>query len=253
MQSADADLGSGGALLLPDEVGSASHPHLIVGGDKASHMYLADRDHMGHYNPTNNHQIVQEVKAEIGSIFSTPAYFNFHLYYQGVGGVMKSFAITNGNITPAPESATKTSFSGFGTTPSVSANGQRDAVVWTIQSDGAVRGRPAILHAYNATNLAHELYNSSQLPARDNPGNAVKMAVPTVADGKVFVGTQDALAVFGNGTFLPTPVISPTGGNFNNAVAVTLSDAESDADIYYTLDGIPHRSIPLFATERPLL
>jgi hypothetical protein len=236
MQAADADFGSGGALLLPDEVGSASHPHLIVGGDKSSHMYLVDRDNMGRYNPTNNHQLVQEVKAEIGSIFSTPAYFNFHLYYQGVGGVMKAYAITNGNITPAPESATRTSFSGFGTTPSVSANGQRDAIVWTIQSDGAVRGRPAILHAYNATNLAHELYNSSQLPARDNPGNAVKMAVPTVADGKVFIGMQDTLAIFGNGTFLPTPVVSPAGGNFNNSATVTLSDAEPDADIYYTLD-----------------
>ena len=237
MQAADADFGSGGALLLPDEVGSASHPHLIVGGDKGSHMYLVDRDHMGHYNTTNNHQIVQEIKADIGSIFSTPAYFNFHLYYQGVGGVMKLFAITNGNITTTPESATKTSFSGFGTTPSVSANGQRDAIVWTVQSDGAVRGRPAILHAYNATNLTQELYNSSQLPDRDNPGNAVKMGVPTVADGKVFIGTQNSVAIFGNGTFLPTPIVSPAGGNFNNTVSVTLSDADPDADIYYTLDG----------------
>ena len=244
MQAADADFGSGGALLLPDEVGSASHPHLIVGGDKVSHMYLVDRDHMGHYNTTNNHQIVQDVKADIGSIFSTPAYFNFHLYYQGIGGVMKSFAITNGNITPTPESATKTSFSGFGTTPSVSANGRRDAIVWTVQSDGAVRGRPAILHAYNATNLAQELYNSSQLPDRDNPGNAVKMGVPTVADGKVFIGTQNPWRFLATEHFLPTPVISPAGGNFNNTVSVTLSDAEPDADIYYTLDGaIPTDSL----------
>jgi uncharacterized repeat protein (TIGR03806 family) len=238
MQAADADFGSGGPVLLPDEVGSADHPHLIVGGDKSSTMYLADRDNMGRYNPTNNHQLVQQVSANIGSIFSTPAYFNYHLYYQGIGGVMKVFAISNGYITPEPASATKTSFRGFGTTPSISANGTSNAIVWTIQSDGAVRHTPAILHAYNATNLAIELYNSSQLLERDNPGSAVKMTVPTVADGKVFVGAQSNLAVFGNGIFLPAPVISPSSdGDFINSVTVTLADTESGATIYYTLDG----------------
>ena len=237
MQADDADFGSGGPLLLPDEVGSAAHPHLIVGGDKSSNIYLADRDHMGHYNPTDNHQLVQEVYADTGRIFSTPAYFNFHLYYQGIGGVMKAYWITNGYIPPTPSSQTKTSFSGFGTTPSISANGTRNAIVWTIQSDGAVRHAPAILHAYNATNLAEELYNSSQLPARDNPGNAVKMSVPTIADGKVFVGAQSNLAIFGNGIFLSAPVISPADGDFNNSLAVTLVDADNDADIFYTLDG----------------
>ncbi len=237
MQAQDADFGSGGPVLLPDEVGSAEHPHLIVGGDKSSTIYLVDRDHMGRYNPADNDQLVQEVYADVGSIFSTPAYFNFHLYYQGVRGVMKAFAITNGHINPTPDSVTMTSFSGFGTTPSVSANGRLDGIVWTIQSDGAVQGRPAILHAYNATNLAEELYNSSQLPERDNPGNAVKMSVPTIADGKVFVGAQDAVAIFGNGVFLPAPVFAPAGGKFNNEVSVTLLEGGPDADIYYTLDG----------------
>jgi len=236
MQEQDADFGSGAPLLLPDEVGSAAHPHLIVGGDKASKIYLVDRDNMGHYHTRDNHQIVQEVNAGIGQIFSTPAYFNFHLYYQGVGGVLKSFAISNGFINPTPDSMTRTSFSGFGTTPSISANGNSNAIVWTIQSDGAVRHSPAILHAYNVANLAIELYNSSQLPERDNPGDAVKMTVPTVADGKVFVGAQYALSVFGNGYFLPTPSISPKGGNFINSATVTLADTESGATIYYTLD-----------------
>ena len=238
MQADDADFGSGGALLLPDEVGSVQHPHLIVGGDKASHIYLVDRDNMGHYNSLDNHQIVQEINAEGGQFFSTPAYFNFHLYYQGIGGVMKAFTITNGFITPTPASVTRTSFSGFGTTPSISANGVGNAIVWTIQTDGAVRHTPAILHACNATNLAIELYNSSQLLERDNPGNAVKMTAPTVADGKVFVGAQNALSVFGSGYFLPAPSISPAGGNFINSATVTLADTESDATIYYTLDGI---------------
>lgn len=237
MQAEDADFGSGGAVLLPDEVGSTEHPHLIVGGDKASDIFLVDRDNMGHYNPSDNHQVVQEVFADTGRIFSTPAYFNFQLFYQGVGGVMKAYAISNGYINPNPASETETSFSGFGTTPSISANGTGNAIVWTIQSDGAVTHDPAILHAYNATNLAIELYNSNQLPGRDNPGNAVKMTVPTVVDGKVFVGAQYALSIFGIGDFLPLPSITPAGGNYVNSTAITLGDAEPGATIYYTLDG----------------
>ena len=236
MQADDADFGSGGPLLLPDEAGNAAHPHLIVGGDKSSTIYLADRDNMGHYNPTNNHQLVQQVSASVGSIFSTPVYFNYHLYYQGIGGVMKAFTITNAYMNPTPDSVTKTSFSGFGTTPSLSANGISNAIVWTIQSDGAVRGQPAILHAYNATNLSIELYNSSLMPERDDPGKAVKMSVPTVADGKVFIGGQSSLAIFGNGCFLPAPSISPQGGNFIDSTIVSLTDAEPGAGIYYTID-----------------
>ena len=239
MQADDADFGSGGPLLLPDEVGSAAHPHLIVGGDKSSTIYLADRDNMGHYNPANNQQLVQQVDAGVGSMFSTPAYFNFTSllpgHRRGDESLLDHERLSHAR---APDSATKTSFSGSGTTPSISANGTSQAIVWTIQSDGAVQHTPAILHACNATNLAHELYNSSQLPARDNPGNAVKMTVPTVADGKVFVGAQSSLQIIGTGIFLPAPAISPAGGDFNNSAIVTLTDAEPDADIYFTLDGM---------------
>jgi uncharacterized repeat protein (TIGR03806 family) len=236
MQADDADFGSGGALLLPDETGSAGHPHLIVGGDKDGRIYLVDRDHMGRYDPAGDQQIVEEFGAGAGRFYCSPAYFNHQLYYQGQGGVMKAFAVSNAAINRRPISESRMNFSGFGTTPSVSANGTENGIVWAIQSDGAVRHTPAILHAYNATNLAIELYNSSQLP-RDNPGNAVKMTVPTVADGKVFVGAQYALAVFGVGDFPPAPVLAPNGGDFINSVTVTLADNESGATIYYTLDG----------------
>jgi uncharacterized repeat protein (TIGR03806 family) len=237
LQAADADLGSGGPVLLPDEVGSAAHPHLIVGGGKEGKIYLVDRDNMGHYNATNDSQIVQSFATGAGKFFCTPAYFNHQLYYQGIGGVMKAYAISNGIFITTPVSTSRTAFNGFGTTPSISANGTRDAIVWAIQTDGAVRGGPAVLHAYNATNLAQQLYSSSQLLARDNPGAAVKMTLPTVVNGKVFVGAQNALSIFGNGIFLPMPVVSPNGGNYANSTTVTLSDTMPDAAIHYTLDG----------------
>ncbi len=237
LANADEDLGSGGPMLLPDSAGSAAHPHLIVGAGKEGKIHLVDRDNMGHYNSANDNQIVQEVPGAIGSAFSSPAYFNHQIYYQGSGDVTKGFLITNGVIVPTPVSQATTSFSALGGTPSVSANGTNDGIVWTIQSDAFASSGPAVLHAYNATNLALELYNSSQNPVRDNPGGAIQMTTPTVVNGKVFVGAQYALSIFGNSLFLATPMIAPAGGLFTNSVTVTLSDATPNTTLYYTLDG----------------
>jgi len=237
LASADEDLGSGGPLLLPDSVGSAAHPHLIVGAGKEGKICLVDRDNMGHYNAANDNQVVQEIPGAIGSAFSSPAYFNNQIYYQGSGDVMKAFLITNGVIVTTPVSRATTSFSALGGTPSISANGTNNGIAWTIQSDAFGSGGPAVLHAYNATNLAQELYNSSQNLARDNPGGAIQMTTPTIANGKVYLGVQYGLSVFGNSFFLATPTIFPNGSVFTNSVTVTLSDATPGAGIYYTLDG----------------
>lgn len=237
LQATDSDLGSGGPLLLPDSSGSAAHPHLIVGAGKEGTIYLVDRDSMGHYNAANDNQIVQEIPNAIGAAFSSPAYFNNQIYYQGSGDVAKGFIITNGMINPTPASQATTSFSAYGGTPSISANGANNGIVWTIQSDAFASSGPDVLHACNATNLALELYNSSQNLARDNPGGAIQMTTPTVVNGKVYVGAQYALSIFGNSLFLPTPSILPAGGFYTNTVTVTLSDSGAGALIYYTLDG----------------
>ncbi len=238
LASADSDLGSGGPILLPDEVGSATHRHLIVGGGKEGRIFLVDRDNMGHFN-TGTNLIVEQFASGAGSFFGTPAYFNYQLYYMGKGGVMKAFAITNGFITPTASSTSPTSFGGYGITPCISANGTSNGIVWVIQTDGSSPSDAgsAVLHAYNATNLAQELYNSSQNSARDNPGGGVKYTVPIVANGKVYVGAQFALSVYGYTSFLATPTISPNGLAFANSVVVTLADATPGAAIYYTLDG----------------
>jgi uncharacterized repeat protein (TIGR03806 family) len=237
LQAGDTDLGSGGPVLLPASVGSVAHPNLIVGAGKEGTLHLVDCNNMGHYNTANDNQIVQEVPGAIGAAFSTPAYFNHQIYYQGAGDVMKAFFISNAVITPTPVSEAATSFSALGGTPSISANGTNNAIVWTIQSDAFASSGPAILHAYNATNLAQELYNSSQNLARDNPGPAIQMTTPTIINGKVIIGAQYAVSIFGNSLFLATPVIAPAGGLFTNSVTVTISDATPNSTIYYTLDG----------------
>jgi len=147
----------------------------MVGAGKEGTIYLLDRDNLGHYSATQNN-IVQTLPRAIAGVWGSPAYFNNLIFFQGAGDVMKAFRITNGVMTAAPVSRSTTSFGGVGYTPSISANGTNDAIAWVIQTDAHGNHGPAVLHAYTATNLAEELYHSSQNLARDNPGGAVKYA-----------------------------------------------------------------------------
>src|SRR5262249_14032420 len=108
LNNADADLGSGGLLLLPDSVGSQAHPHLLVGAGKEGKIYLLDRENMGKINVGNAGQIVQSLPNAIGGVWGMPAYFNGKIYYQGVGDVLKAFPIANGHIGSPTQAGTGT-------------------------------------------------------------------------------------------------------------------------------------------------
>jgi hypothetical protein len=192
---ADQDLGSGGIMLLPDLTDSGGTTrHLAVGAGKDGNLYVVNRDSLGKFNPSNNSQIWQELSGALpGGIWSTPAWFNGSVYYGPVGGPLRAFKVTNAMLAVAPSSQTALSFPYPGTAAAVSANGSANGIVWAHENSAA-----AVLHAYDAGNLATELYNSAQAPGgRDSIGTGNKFITPTIADGKVFVGTTNGVAVFG--------------------------------------------------------
>jgi len=197
----DVDLGSGGAVLLPDLQDSQGTTwHLAVGAGKDHNIYVVNRDMMGKFNAQNDNSLYQQINDALpGGIWAAPAYFNNTIYYGDVSGTLKAFPIANALLAAAPSSQSAITFGYPGTDPSVSANGTAspvtNGIVWAIENGGI-----GVLHAYDATNLANELYNSNQAAAgRDQfptDGN-VKFVTPMIANGRVFVGTPNAVVVFG--------------------------------------------------------
>jgi hypothetical protein len=184
----DKDLGSSGPVLLPDSVGSAAHPHLLLGTGKEGRIYLIDRDNMGKFDPKTDH-VVQEQLA-LTSTLDTAAYLAGTFYYASHDMPGEAFSILHGAFNPVPTSKTPDLFSYPGSTPSISANGLNNRIVWLV--DRASNQ----LRAYDARNLAVELYTSAQAPnGRDRLNPPTKFSVPTIADGRVYVGTQKNVIV----------------------------------------------------------
>ena len=190
--SADLDLGSGGAILLPDvqDAGGVTK-HLSVGAGKDAIIYVADRENMGKFN-ANTDQIYQEISGQLGGqVFSMPAYFNGTVYFGAVGDALKAFPVTTAKVALTPSSQSTHNFGYPGTTPSVSANGATNGIVWAIENGGA------ILFAFDATDLTKELYDSNQAANSRDHFSGNKFITPMVANGKVYVGTPNSVAVFG--------------------------------------------------------
>jgi hypothetical protein len=195
----DIDLGSGGVVLLPDMTdASGKVQHLIVGAGKDKNIYIASRDSLGKFNansPTNAN-VYQQITGQLAGLnYTTPAFFNGVLYYASDGDNLKAFPFTNAKMAAAPTSASAATFAHPGSTPAVSANGTQNGIVWAVESGLTM---PAVLHAYDPTNLQHEFYNSNQAAAsRDAFGNGNKFITPLVINGKVYIGTQTGVAIFG--------------------------------------------------------
>jgi hypothetical protein len=205
----DEDLGSGGVLMLPAQPGSNPDELFLV--SKQGTFYLVDRDQMTtgneHYcgTCTSDPEIVEEVQYASSGLWSMPAYWNETIYMCGEVDSVQSYPLTDGlfnsNGTSSSSSPEQIGFPGA--TPSVSANGTTNGIVWIIDSShyagseyGGPGVGPAVMHAYDATNLATELYNTTQ-SSSDKAGNAVKFTVPTIANGKVYIGTQTEVDVYG--------------------------------------------------------
>ncbi|WP_429505078.1 PQQ-binding-like beta-propeller repeat protein [Paraburkholderia youngii] len=188
----DIDLGSGGALVLPDLTdANGVVQHLTLGAGKDSTIYVLNRDSMGKFNPTTDN-IYQEIPAQLaGGEFGMPAYFNGRVYFGSVGDHLKAFTVTNAKLSITPTAQSAMTFAYPGTTPSISANGTTNGIVWAAEN-----GNVAALHAFDPVTL-NELYNSNQMGTRDQFGTGNKFITPMIANGKVYVGTTNGVAVFG--------------------------------------------------------
>ncbi len=203
----DLDLGSGGVVILPTQGGQ--YPDLAIGAGKTGTIYLVNRDNMGKFNSSTN-DIPQWLQDVLNEVDGTPAYWNNLVYFAPVNSSIKSYSLNEGVLSTVPVAQSE-SFSAIGA-PSISANGITNGLAWLVRQSGP---SAAMLSAFDAIKLT-ELYNTQQVSSRDALGTTAHFAVPTIADGKVFVGTQTQLAIYGL-----LPQISPISGNTQTGAAGT--------------------------------
>jgi hypothetical protein len=198
MESGDIDLASAGPVLLLDQPGSI--PHLLIAAGKSGSIYVVNRDNMGQYNPNNNSQIVQTLQSilpngnqEEGN-YSAPVFFNGFVYFAAVSDNIKTFQLSSGTLSSSPSSQSSEIYPNRGGSFAISSNAGSNGILWATQDNSPSNG---VLFAYDASNLSHELYNSSQAASRDTLGVATKFSIPLVANGKVFMISNGALVVYG--------------------------------------------------------
>jgi hypothetical protein len=190
----DLDFGTEGGAILPDQV-RGPFPHLLVGCSKSGTLYVLNRNNLGHYNSLNNAQIVQSFVVDKNEIYSTPLFWQNVLYVTADIGPLKAFRFltVTDQFETKPFSTSSERYVYPGVVPVLSAAGTNHAILWAINP-----ATPGVLYAYDPSNLNTEFWNSSQAASnRDQAGTGVKFTVPTVANGKVYIGTQTELDVYG--------------------------------------------------------
>ncbi len=194
MTTSLTDFGATGVLVVPDQIGAAK-PRLAITGATNGALYLVNRDDLGGFAPSGPDRVVKTLNLP-GGIYGTPAYWQSTVYVAAAGDALKAYPLTGGILADVPSSQSGPIIGGAGASPTISSNGGSSGVVWVVDTSGADSGAPAVLRAFDATNLGVELYNSSRKP-EDAAGAAARLAVPTVANGRVYVGTQNEVTVYG--------------------------------------------------------
>jgi hypothetical protein len=253
----DEDLGSGGLVLLPAAAGRSG---TLVQMSKQGTLYVLNQNSLGHFCApsmpgcqTADVQIPQEIPGATAGVWGAPAAWANTVYWGGAADPINAYAVNpaTGLLTETPSSQTAAVFSFPGPTPSISANGTTGGILWAL--DNAPPNNPTpvtknpcgdgggcqVLYAFDASNLDNLLYTSSEVPGRDSPGTGVKFATPTIANGRVYVGSQGGVSVYGllptTPATVPSPIASPAPGNYTSPQLVMLSDDTPTAVIYYTL------------------
>ena len=202
MTNTNIEIGSGGPVLLVDQT-SGPNPHLLITAGKTGTIYVINRDKMGHYNSSGDSQIVQSLvnallnsDAESGN-YSSPVYFNGYVYFAAVNDLLKAFQLTNGLLSTSPTSESSVTYPYRGGSFAVSANDTSNGILWAMQDNTYGTPDNGVLRAYDAGNLANELYNTTQAGTRDALDVANKFSIPLVANGKVFVVSHTQLIAYG--------------------------------------------------------
>ena len=256
LNSKDLDLSASGMVLLPPLVGSGTQ--LISQQGKAGTLYMVSANGpngMGKYCPNltpactaSDPNIAQEIIGASGGVWGSPAYWNGNIYWAGANEQISaySFDTSTGRISTTPTSVSAQIFAYAAPPPAVSSNGNTNGILWALDGSGYDSSCSGTTHclglyAYDATNLANLLYTTMQVPARDAPGPGVKFVTPTIANGKVYVGSQTLLSVYGllgtSGTPAAMPTFSPAAGTYSAPQSVTIMDATPGATIFYTTNG----------------
>ncbi len=241
LSKGDADQGSGGILMVPDQQGS--HKHILVQVGKEGRVLVLNRDGLGGYLPnakSNTNALQDILGATNGGLWSTPAYWNGNVYMWPSGDEARQFPLNSG-VMDTTAASKATIYSAFpGASFSISSNGAQDGIAWAVRTDQYTSHGPAFLYAWDATDLTKILWESDTNTTQNGPGRANKFSTPVVTNGKVYVAAYGLVDVYGLFNGEPTaaaPVITPGGGTFTKSQSVKLSTTTASADIYYTLDG----------------
>jgi hypothetical protein len=249
LSSADMDQGSGGLLMPPDQTGP--NPHILIQVGKEGRILVLNRDNLGGYAPggTSNTNALQDLPNIVGRYWGTPAYWNGRVYFWGSGDPAKMFSLQAGVLASTYSSATAVKSSFPPPTFVISSNGTQNGIAWAVRADAYTTNGSEVLYAFNATNLGNQIYASDKA-ARDDAGPANKFVVPVITNGKVYVGANRQLNVYGLLGSVPvagTPEVTPNGGAFTGSQQVSLSSTTPSASVYYTMDGsLPTASSSLY-------